>query len=147
MILSICRHWMEKNCIPWAKNYFEENLPKVTITDNEKIISVNSVSSLTGDCDVTQRKGKVKCLFELKIEFVAEIKGEDDVVEKVTIVLPEFEHDYDESDFKFQIKTSNLEHKSLLDKKLIPAVVESVFLKFQPELISTHEKDLKHNTD
>lgn len=138
---------MEKNCIPWAKDYFNKNLPKVSVTHDDKIISVNSLSSLTGDCDVTQRKGKVKCLFELKIEFVAEIRGDDDTVEQVTIVLPEFEHDYDNSDFNFQVKTSNSEHKSLIDKKLLPVVVETVFLKFQPELISSHEKDLKHNTD
>lgn len=138
---------MEKNCVPWAKDYFTENLVNVSVPHEGKTIAVASITSLTGDCDVTQRKGKVKCLFELKFEFVVEIKGGDDTLEKVTVILPEFEHDYDESDFNFQIKTTNTEHKSLIHKNLLPIVVDTVFLKFQPDLISTHERGLKHNTD
>lgn len=103
---------------------------------------------MTGDCDVTQRKGKVKCLFELKIEFIVNVvNAENNEEEEVTIILPEFEHDYDEDDFNFEIRTSKLPYKSIVKKEFLPVVVKDVFLKFQPDLISSHEVQLKHNTD
>lgn len=140
------RHWVEKNCVPWAKEYFESNLTKVSIPINDSTFSVKSVKSVSGDCDVNQRKGKVKCLFELKIEFLVNvITGEE--TEEVTITLPEFEHDYDDDDFNFDIRTSNLPIRSVIRKEFLPVVIEEVFLKFQPDLIAANETDLKHNTD
>lgn len=145
-ILTLYRHWMDKNCVPWAKEYFNKSLLQVTLPHENQTITIVSIPSLTGDCDVTQRKGKVNCLFELKIEFVAEIKS-DDSTESVTIVLPEFEHDYDSSDFIFTVKTTNQAHKAVVNKVLLPHLVDTVFLNFQKDLIATHEKDLKHNTN
>jgi activator of HSP90 ATPase len=139
-------HWVERNCVPWAKEYFEENLTKISIPANDSTISVKSIKSFTGDCDVTQRKGKVKCLFELKIEFVLNVvTGEEE--EEITVILPEFEHDYDESDFNFEIQTSKLPHKAIVRKEFLPVAIERVFLKFQPDLLAANEVNLKHNTD
>lgn len=111
---------------------------------------MKSLKSLSGDCDVTQRKGKVKCLFELKIEFVVGLKKaaeDDEVEEEITILLPEFEHDYDEDDYNFDIKTSKAEHKIAIKKHFLPVVQKEVFMKFQPDLLAAHEPQLKHNTD
>ncbi|ODQ49240.1 hypothetical protein PICMEDRAFT_14706 [Pichia membranifaciens NRRL Y-2026] len=140
-------HWVEKNCVPWAKEYFDENLYKVSVPSGEYKISVKSINSVSGDCDVTQRKGKVKCLFELKVEFVVIVINSEQEEEEVTIVLPEFEHDYDESDFNFEVRTSKLPCKTAVRKQFLPLAVKEVFLKFQPDLIATHEVGMKHNTD
>lgn len=143
------RHWVEKNCVPWATNYFSENLPKIEILNDDYKITIKDLRSLTGDCDVTQRKGKVKCLFELKIEFNITItkNGDNEKEEEITIVLPEFEHDYDEDDFNFDIRTSNIPYKSIVRKNVLPEITQNVFLKFQPALLAAHEPQLKHNTD
>lgn len=88
----------------------------------------------------------MKCLFELKVEFVVNVvNGEEE--EQVTVILPEFEHDYDEDDFNFEVRTSKLPYKTAVKKQFLPVVVKEVFLKFQPELIASHEVELKHNTD
>lgn len=67
--------------------------------------------------------------------------------EEVTVVLPEFEHDYDADDFNFEIRTAKLPCKTIVRKEFLPVAVEQVFLKFQPELLSAHDSDMKHNTD
>lgn len=89
----------------------------------------------------------MKCLFELKVEFVVIVINSEQEEEEVTIVLPEFEHDYDESDFNFEVRTSKLPCKTAVRKQFLPLAVKEVFLKFQPDLIATHEVGMKHNTD
>lgn len=139
-------HWMNKNCLPWAKDYFNTNLIPVTHTLDSKILKIKEIKTVSGDCEVTQRKGKVRCIFEMKVEFVVIIEDEDSN-EEIIITLPEFEHDYEIDDFNFQINSNNIINKSIVRKEFLPVVIEKVFLKFQPDLLSTHEEMLKHNTD
>lgn len=139
-------HWMNKNCLPWAKDYFNTNLIPVTHTLGSKILKIKEIKTVSGDCEVTQRKGKVRCIFEMKVEFVVIIEDEDSN-EEIIITLPEFEHDYEIDDFNFQINSNNINNKSIVRKEFLPVVIEKVFLKFQPDLLSTHEEMLKHNTD
>lgn len=135
--------------MPWAKEYFNNNLITLSVPTEDYKFSVKSINSVSGDCDVTQRKGKVKCLFELKIEFVVTVLNGDkeEETEDVTIILPEFEHDYDDDDFNFEIRTSNLPYKTAVKKHFLPVAIKEVFLKFQPDLIAAHEPNMKHNTD
>lgn len=141
-------HWVDKNCLPWAKEYFNDTLLPLEHS-GAKVAKVKEIKSVAGDCDVTQRKGKVRCIFELKVEFVVTVgsEAEDSEAEEITIILPEFEHDYDSDDFNFEIRAKNPEHKSFIKKEFLPVVTETVFLKFQPQLLKTHEPELKHNTD
>ncbi|GMM47935.1 hypothetical protein DAPK24_045330 [Pichia kluyveri] len=140
-------HWVDKNCVPWATDYFNKNLVNLSVPQDDYVFTVKSLKSLSGDCDVTQRKGNVRCLFELKIEFIVNVKSSEDEEEEVTIILPEFEHDYDESDFLFEIKTTKSDKKSAIKKHFLPVAQKEVFLKFQPDLIAAHEPKLRHNTD
>lgn len=89
----------------------------------------------------------MKCLFELKVEFVVNVIKSDDDIEEITILLPEFEHDYDEDDFNFEVRTSKLPYKTLVKKNFLPVVINKVFLKFQPDLLAAHAPEMKHNTD
>lgn len=137
---------MNKNCLPWAKDYFNTNLVEIKHTSGKKNLSVKEIKTVSGDCDVTQRKGKVRCIFELKVEFVIVVEDEE-ANEEIIITLPEFEHDYEIDDFNFEIKSNKLDNKSIVRKEFLPLVIEQVFLKFQPDLLSTHEENLKHNTN
>lgn len=56
-------HWVDKNCIEWAKTYFGEKGKEVSetteISNNPLKLAINELKSLEGDCGVYQRKGKV----------------------------------------------------------------------------------------
>jgi activator of HSP90 ATPase len=67
------RHWTTKNCQAWAKEYFQTNLTEIAAEDGPTKVSVKKVSSCEGDVDVSQRKGKIITLFDVKL--VLDIEG------------------------------------------------------------------------
>jgi activator of HSP90 ATPase len=67
------RHWTTKNCQAWAKEYFQTNLTQISAEDGPTKVSVKKVSSCEGDVDVSQRKGKIITLFDVKL--VLDIEG------------------------------------------------------------------------
>ena len=91
----------------------------------------------------------MKCLFELKVEFVVSVKkdAEGEEEEEVTNVLPEFEHDYDDDDYNFDVKATTSSYRIAIKKHFLPVIQKEVFMKFQPDLLAAHEPQLKHNTD
>ena len=60
-------HWVNKDASAWAKNYFTENLTIISASKDGHTAKVNSVLDVEGDVDVSQRKGKVITLFDVKI--------------------------------------------------------------------------------
>lgn len=60
-------HWVNKDVSPWAKNYLEENIKKVKAEENGVTAQLDKLISSEGDCDVSQRKGKVITIFDLKL--------------------------------------------------------------------------------
>jgi len=68
-----CRHWVSKNCLSWAKEYFQTELTKISAEEGPNRVSVKNVSSCEGDVDVSQRKGKIITLFDVKL--VLDIEG------------------------------------------------------------------------
>ena len=60
-------HWVNKDASAWAKSYFDENLTKISAEDNGVSAKIDSVLEVEGDVDVSQRKGKVITLFDVKI--------------------------------------------------------------------------------
>ncbi|RKP20310.1 activator of Hsp90 ATPase [Rozella allomycis CSF55] len=76
-------HWLEKNCFPWAKEYFQNAFQtKLDVNGTQVSLSLKEVS---GDVDVNQRKGKIITLYDLKFVLNCEIS---DV--KTQIEVPEF---------------------------------------------------------
>jgi activator of HSP90 ATPase len=67
------RHWVSKNCLSWAKEYFQTELTKYSVDEGSNKVSVKKVSSCEGDVDVSQRKGKIITLFDVKL--VLDIEG------------------------------------------------------------------------
>lgn len=139
--LVLCRHWVDKNCLPWSKQYFKDNLLNKIFELENTTLTINEIDSVSGDCDVTQRKGKVKCLYDMTLKFSFKSTQESEI--SGTIEVPEFVHDQLEDELFIVIQSSTL---SLELKHSFTSMLKEALLKFQPDLIEAHEQDIKHNS-
>jgi activator of HSP90 ATPase len=60
-------HWVSKNAGEWARAWFDENLITVSAEDGDVNAKITKVVSMDGDVDVSQRKGKVITIFDVKL--------------------------------------------------------------------------------
>lgn len=92
-------HWVNKDVSAWARQWFEENLTKVEAEDGETKARISKIVSSDGDVDVSQRKGKVITIFDVKL--VLEYAGSTTDASEVTgtITVPEVAHDTEEDEF------------------------------------------------
>lgn len=133
---------MDKNCLPWTKDYLDEKVVSTSFENDEVTFLITSVE-VSGDCDVTQRKGKVLCIYDMKLLFtLGGTKKDDDSSILATIVLEEFVHDQDEDEYIFTVTS---DHASQVKKLVIPSL-RSRLMKFQGDLIEAHEKDVQHSS-
>lgn len=61
-------HWVNKDASPWAKEYLTQNLCTITAEEGGVTAKVERLLSMDGDVDVSQRKGKVITLFDVKVQ-------------------------------------------------------------------------------
>jgi activator of HSP90 ATPase len=66
-------HWVEKNCFPWAKSHVTDLMVGSQATRNGTTVSITDLSSMTGDADINQRKGKLITVFD--VAFTISWKG------------------------------------------------------------------------
>ena len=137
-------HWVDKNCMPWTLNYFKK-LEEIHKSVNDTTVEVVEVTSVTGDCDLNQRKGQVIHIFdiELKLKWKAKV-GESEG--KGTILIPEFMHDTALNDIVFDISVdSDTKDKDLIRdacrSHLVPLIREG-FRNFHSDLMDAHAKDV-----
>lgn len=92
-------HWVNKDVSAWAKQWFDDNLTKIEAEDGDTKARISKVVSSDGDVDVSQRKGKVITIFDVKL--VLEYAGSTTDASEVTgtITVPELAHDTDEDEF------------------------------------------------
>lgn len=92
-------HWVNKDVSEWAKQWFDDNLTKIEAEEGETKARVSKVVSSDGDVDVSQRKGKVITIFDVKL--VLEYSGSTKDASEVTgtITIPEVAHDTEENEF------------------------------------------------
>lgn len=136
-------HWVDKNCLPWTKKYMDENVKDTTFENDAFKFILTEVDTVLGDCDVTQRKGKVLCIYDMKLVFSVEgVKKDEekDLLGKVTI--DEFVHDQDEDDYLFDVTS---DHSSEIKRLFVP-VIRSKLMKFQLDLILAHGRDVQDTT-
>ena len=70
-------HWVNKDVSEWTREWFKDNLVnKLEATDGDVTAKISGVQSMDGDVDVSQRKGKVITIFDVKL--VLEYSGNDD---------------------------------------------------------------------
>lgn len=141
-------HWVNKDASTWAKTYLEENIKGISAEENGVTAQLDKIISSDGDCDVSQRKGKVITIFDLKlvIEYSGKTKDDGDV--SGTITVPELAHDTEEDEYVFDIDiysdaTSKTPVKDLVRSKLVPQLRKE-FTKLGPALIAEHGKDIQH---
>lgn len=60
-------HWVNKDARPWAREYLKKNLTVISAEEGGVSAKVDKVLSMDGDVDVSQRKGKVITLFDVKL--------------------------------------------------------------------------------
>jgi activator of HSP90 ATPase len=68
-------HWVNKDVSPWARSYLDESLTKVQAEDGEVKAKIDKIQSMDGDVDVSQRKGKVITIFDVKLVLQYSGKG------------------------------------------------------------------------
>ncbi|KAI0421486.1 activator of Hsp90 ATPase [Xylaria grammica] len=141
-------HWVSKNTSAWAQDWFQENLTQLSAQDGEVTAKISKVLSMDGDVDVSQRKGKVITIFDVKL--VLEYSGSAPEADEVsgTITIPEVAHDTDEDEFVFDIDIHSESKekqpvKDLIRSKLVPQLRKE-FLKLAPTMIAAHGKDIQH---
>ena len=66
-------HWVNKDVSGWAKEYLTNELLQVSAEEDGVSAKVDSLMSMDGDVDVSQRKGKVITIFDVKLKL--EYKG------------------------------------------------------------------------
>lgn len=60
-------HWVNKDVRQWARDYLEKNLVGTKAEDGDVEAQISKVTSVDGDVDVSQRKGKVITIFDVKV--------------------------------------------------------------------------------
>lgn len=130
-------HWVNKNCLPWANDYFNERLPSLDFSEHE--VSISTIT-LTGDCDVSNRKGKVICIFDMSLDIpVSGKNAEEDF--SGNLVVKDFMHDEQEYEYEFKGFGS---HNEFIKSVVLPQVKKQLWA-FQDELLKAQEADLQKN--
>ncbi|KAL5084501.1 hypothetical protein Trisim1_011680 [Trichoderma cf. simile WF8] len=141
-------HWVNKDASAWAKDWFEENLTKLETENGDVKARITKVQSMSGDVDVSQRKGKVITIFDVKL--VLEYSGSTAEIDEVSgnITVPEIAHDTEEDEYVFEIDIFSESKekqpvKDLVRSKLVPQLRKE-FQKLAGALITEHGKDIQH---
>ncbi|KAF2754748.1 hypothetical protein EJ05DRAFT_503694 [Pseudovirgaria hyperparasitica] len=141
-------HWVNKDVSAWAKEYLDKVLSTISAEEGDVSAKIDKVISLDGDVDVSQRKGKVITLYDVKLQL--EYSGKNKEGEEVsgTITVPEVAHDTEEDEYVFDIdiyseSNSKQPVKDLVRAKITPQLRKHL-QKLGPTLISEHGKDIQH---
>ncbi|KAL6902721.1 HSP90 associated protein [Trichoderma evansii] len=141
-------HWVNKDASGWAKDWFGENLTKLEAENGDVKAKITKIQSMSGDVDVSQRKGKVITIFDVKL--VLEYSGSTAEIEEVSgnITIPEIAHDTEEDEYVFEIDIFSESKekqpvKDLVRSKLVPQLRKE-FQKLAGALITEHGKDIQH---
>ena len=132
---------MDKNCISWAQEHIQSVFKGLELTKDDLTVSVTSVKT-TGDVDLTQRKGKIRTIYDLRIE--CDWKGDaGSHTADGKIIISEFEHDVEASDIPFEVTCipSMSPLKDLVRKELANMMAEKLS-NFREALIEAHVKDV-----
>lgn len=104
-------HWVNKDVSAWTKDYLSQDLVGLKAEHEGVNVAISKVLSMDGDVDVSQRKGKVITIFDvrLQLEWTGKVptkeKGEgEEMVDgnkdvSGTITIPEVAHDTEEDEY------------------------------------------------
>lgn len=101
-------HWVNKDVSAWTQEYLGKDLVGLSATENGIYVEIAKILSMEGDVDVSQRKGKVITIFDvrLQLEWTGSVPVKEEGEEKEgkqdvsgTITIPEVAHDTEEDEF------------------------------------------------
>ncbi|KAJ5532525.1 hypothetical protein N7513_001123 [Penicillium frequentans] len=141
-------HWVNKDASGWAKEYLDKHLTVISAEEGGVSAKVDKVLSMNGDVDVSQRKGKVITLFDVKLSLEYSGKTQDGEEVSGSINIPEVAHDTEEDEYVFEIENyadaaSKQSVKDLVRSKIIPQL-RVALAKLCGALITEHAKDIQH---
>ncbi|KAJ1912191.1 Co-chaperone [Tieghemiomyces parasiticus] len=139
-------HWTDKNCIKWAQTYFKDRLANVAVSHDGFNVTTEDVTSVTGDCDLNQRKGKIITIYDVEIKLNWSGTAPDGTEASGTIHIPEVAHDTESEDFVFDVTVvaetpAKRAIKEVVRKQLAAALRERLG-GFRADLIEAHRKDV-----
>ncbi|KAJ5460250.1 uncharacterized protein N7458_001802 [Penicillium daleae] len=141
-------HWVNKDASGWAKEYLQEKVSAISAEDAGVSAQVDKVLSMNGDVDVSQRKGKVITLYDVKLSLEYSGKTKDGEEVSGSITIPEVAHDTEEDEYVFEIEiysdaSSKQPVKDLVRSKILPQLRKTLAT-LTNALINEHAKDLQH---
>lgn len=141
-------HWVNKDVRGWARDYLDNELPQISAEQDGVTAKVDKVVSMDGDVDVSQRKGKVITLFDVKLKVEYSGKNKEGEEASGTITVPEVAHDTEEDEYVFEVDVYSEDStkqpvKDLVRAKILPQLRKSL-AKLGPALITEHGKDIQH---
>ncbi|CAI6081705.1 hypothetical protein V2G26_011471 [Clonostachys chloroleuca] len=141
-------HWVNKDVREWAREWFTKNACTLEAKQGDVEAKISKLTSMDGDVDVSQRKGKVITIFDVKVvlEYTGSAPDADDVSGSITI--PEVAHDTEEDEYVFDVdifaeSKEKQPVKDLVRSKLVPQL-RQIFQKLASDLIAEHGKDIQH---
>ncbi|KOS23022.1 Uncharacterized protein ESCO_003808 [Escovopsis weberi] len=141
-------HWVNKDVSTWARQWLQDDLSKLEVEDGDVKARITKVQSMDGDVDVSQRKGKVITIFDVKLvlEYSGSTADKKEVIGNITV--PELAHDTEEDEYVFDIdiiseSSEKQPVKNLVKAKLVP-LLRKEFQKLAGVLIAEHGKDIQH---
>lgn len=135
-------HWVEKNCLPWAREYLTEKLLALSVSDGSQTARIDRVDKIEGDVDVNVRKGKVIYLFDLSLELNWSGQTVDGQECSGSITMKDCCFDDDPEEYEVEMsckRESDASRRVLFDtvvKTKLRQQINSVFLEFPKDLIA-----------
>ena len=60
-------HWVSKDAGVWANEYLTDQVTRISAEEGDVSAKISKLVSMDGDVDVSQRKGKVITIFDVKL--------------------------------------------------------------------------------
>ena len=142
-------HWVEKNCLEWARKWLAEQLKAIPGRDilGYSNVHVEEVSDIKGDADLNVRKGKLRYLFDLSLKLVVVATGTVDG-EKVECKCSVAEFTFDETpkNFEYTYTSSEDVFRAVVEKEFSHDLW-AVFEQFAGQLVEQNAGSLMVNTN
>ncbi|EUC35149.1 hypothetical protein COCMIDRAFT_96595 [Bipolaris oryzae ATCC 44560] len=141
-------HWVNKDVSVWTREYLDKDLAQISAEKNGVTAKIDKVVSMDGDVDVSQRKGKVITIFDVKLKLEYSGKNKEGEETSGTITIPEVAHDTEEDEYVFEVDvysedSSKQPVKELVRSDILPQLRKS-FAKLAPAIMAEHAKDIQH---
>lgn len=137
-------HWVDKNCMDWARAYFDEKVKHISVSDDKgTTVKLTSVKSLEGDCEVCQRKGRIISLYDMSLV----VNYESSTGHKGSITVPEVMYDTEPEEYQFDIDQTVDEPTRVLIRSKLVSEFRKILEDFGPTLINVHGSDIQVGED